>query len=198
MAAVGATMSHGRYLPRLKWNLSMNTPATSADTVSTADAPAAMKPEMASGSCATSVRKNRKNAVSSVAAMEKPISEAPQTVLILELIPFMKPPSLVRTGVRSFPTCRRPSSSFSVFACTDKFCRRRPPSQRKCTEQNARGHCTKSLMSSACALCNLQSLCKMHNNAMDGASFLPKEQSSYGAYNVQSLRHRGEASWVLR
>ena len=105
--------------------------------------------------------------------MEKPISEAPQTVLILELIPFMKPPSLVRTGVRSFPTCRRPSSSFGL-RLHGQVLQAKTPSQRKCTEQNARGHCTKSLMSSACALCKLQSLCKMHNNAMDGASFLPK------------------------
>ena len=71
--------------------------------VSTADALAAMTPEMASGSCATSVRKNRKKAVSSVAAIEKPISDTPQTeriaVLILGMalllslgaIPFARP-----------------------------------------------------------------------------------------------------------
>ena len=77
MAMIGAMMSQGRYLPFLKWNLSMNTPAKRADTVSTADALAAMTPEMASGSCATSVRKNRKKAVSRVAAIEKPISDTP-------------------------------------------------------------------------------------------------------------------------
>ena len=90
MAMIGAMMSQGRYLPFLKWNLSMNTPAKRADTVSTADALAAMTPEMASGSCATSVRKNRKKAVSRVAAIEKPISDTPQTermaVLILGMV----------------------------------------------------------------------------------------------------------------
>ena len=89
MAMIGAMMSQGRYLPFLKWNLSMNTPAKRADTVSTADA-LAMTPEMASGSCATSVRKNRKKAVSRVAAIEKPISDTPQTermaVLILGMV----------------------------------------------------------------------------------------------------------------
>ena len=93
MAMVGAISSQGRYLPFLKWNLSMKTPASSAEIVSTADAPAAMTPEIASGSWATSVRKNRKNAVSSVAAIEKPISEMPQTALILLLIPFTVPSS---------------------------------------------------------------------------------------------------------
>ena len=86
MAMVGAMSSQGRYLPFLKWNLSMKTPASSAEMVSTADAPVAMMPEMASGSWATSVKKNRKNVVSSVAAIEKPISDTPQTERIAVLI----------------------------------------------------------------------------------------------------------------
>ncbi len=89
MAMIGAMMSQGRYLPFLKWNLSMNTPAKRADTVSTADALAAMTPEMASGSCATSVRKNRKKAVSSRGYREAYLGH-PQTermaVLILGIV----------------------------------------------------------------------------------------------------------------
>ena len=67
------------------------TPAMSAVTASTKPDDAAMAPEMARGSMATSVRKNRKNAVSSVAVMENPISEIPHTALVPELSFFISP-----------------------------------------------------------------------------------------------------------